>query len=144
MDEIPVDFTVYLPDYLGQRYAAHKDRINLSRLLRAALEEHFAEEDAMNATIDDATEVKLRLEDDDGRPYVGRIRATKIASDDDDAIETYLTDEANVVVYDRERSRFHVLDDAEEELRGWYQNAPGAYTDAMFALGVEPIVDLGV
>lgn len=134
-----MDITIYLPDELGQRAKADPN-VNLSRMLRDALADHYQQEDAMAATIEGATEYKLTLEDDEGRTYTGRITATRIAQDGD--IEVFLTGEENVVFYDGERLRYWVVQEPEDELRGVLNTE--AYVDAMHALGQEVEVDLDV
>jgi len=136
-----VDITIYLPDELGQRAKSRPD-INLSRMLRDALEEQFEEEAAMVKTLEEATVHKLNLEDDDGRSYVGTITGTKIADSSKGDVEVFLTDEQNVLVYDVDKQRYYV-DTGELDLEEVIGDRD-AYMDAMHALGRTPTVALGV
>jgi len=135
-----VDITVYLPDDLATR--AKAEGVVISRVLRDALIRRFEEEDMEAKTLEAARLVKLNLEDPDtGRVYVGRFTGTRIA--DSNRAEVYLVDgeeENAVVLYEPENLRKWVLDDPEEDLRGWLDEA--SYIAAMNALGITPEVDL--
>ena len=52
-----MDITIYLPDEIAKR--AKTKGINLSRVLRDALAGQFAEEDAVNETLEHASTVTL-------------------------------------------------------------------------------------
>jgi hypothetical protein len=131
-----MNVTVYLPDELAKRAKDSPD-VNVSRLLRDALEQHFQEVDAMTASLAEAKLVRLSLEDNDGRSYVGRFTGTMIADDDD--VEVYLVEDGTVIAYESERLRYSVVENPSEDLQGL---GTDAYLDAMNALGLEAEVDL--
>jgi hypothetical protein len=72
-----VDITVYLPDELGARARADPN-VNLSRLLRAALIEHYEREDTMTETLTDAKLQIIEVENDEGRTALVQRRAPHV------------------------------------------------------------------
>jgi hypothetical protein len=134
---MPVDITVYLPDDLGQRA---KDRgVNLSRMLRDALADQFAREDAMAQTLTSQPPktIALDLVDPEDRGYKGTLEATRITDSEDP--EVYLTAGGKVILYDPDKRAVWEVDDPEQDLR----DLPSEhYLDAMDALGIVPTVDL--
>ena len=134
-----MDITIYLPDELGQQAKADSN-VNLSRMLRDALVTYYQEVDTVDATLTNATEYTLKLEDEEGRSYKGRITATRIA--DSGLLEVFLTDEENVVLYDADKAEYWVIEDPEEELKDSLDQ--DAYLDVMAALGRDPVVDLNI
>jgi len=130
-----VDITVYLPDEIGTR--AKAESLPLSRMLRDAVVQELNEREAMSNTLEKTEAHEVDLEDKNGEPYTGRITGVVIADDGDDVI--YLTDDKRVIAYNNWRKSYDVLSDPEEELRGL---PPGAYTDAMEALGIKVVIDL--
>lgn len=129
-----MDITIYLPDELGER--AKKHNVNLSRLLRDALIAQFEQEDTVEKTLQREKEFTLRLEDQDGRTYKGRITGVEIAEN------VYLTTDESVVVYEPDTLRFSVAEDPETDLEGMLPQ--DQYIKAMNALGIEPTVDLDI
>ncbi len=133
-----MDITVYLPDELGKR--AKRENVNLSRMLRDALIEEFQRRDTMKATLDDMQVYEVEVEDDEGKVYTGRITGSQIAYDESGDVTVFLTDDERVIVHDGKRMKYWVLDDPEEQLRGWL--GPAEYYEAVDALGITPVVDL--
>ena len=131
-----MDITVYLPEDIGQ-WAKTKN-LNLSRLLREAVERLRTEEQEMESTLKGAELVKLPVEDRDGRSYT--LRFTGVALAEHRTGEVYLTDDERVIVYDSDKSDYSVVEDAEEELRGLLDF--DAYIETMNSLGISPEVDL--
>lgn len=91
----------------------------------------------MNTILKGTTTHEVELEDRDGRLYTGRITGVEIAESRDDTV--YVTDDQPVIVYNRFRLSYEVVDDPENDLRGL---EPGAYTQAMDALGIKTVIDL--
>jgi post-segregation antitoxin (ccd killing protein) len=135
-----VDITIYLPDDLARR--AKESRVNLSRMLRDALTEHFQEEDAMAATLDDSQEIKLQLENEDGSVYYGRIKGKMIGAGDHN--EVYLTEAENVVVYDTRALKYYIEDKASKVSLEDLNGDADLYLQVMAALGREATIDLDV
>ncbi len=131
-----MDITVYLPDDLARR--AKSAGINLSRTLRDAIQAQFAEEDAIEATLQGAEDITLDLEDG----TIGRFTGTLIGSGHD--VEIYLSEAGNVVAYDAGKQRFNVVDNPEEDLANWLPHDPEEYVNAMRALGLTAVVDLDI
>jgi len=128
-----MDITVYLPDQLARR-AKEATNLNLSRMLRDALTQHFHEEDTVDKTLEHAKKITLTLEDDEGRPYGGQFEGTELAED------VYLTSEGSVLLYDPHRSRYSIAENPEEDLRSELKEED--YIAVMHALGITPTVAL--
>jgi hypothetical protein len=133
-----VDITVYLPDEVAQR--AKAQNVNLSRVLRDALTTQFAEEDAVSATLEQASTVTLELQTDEGRAYRGRMEATLIGEDATTGTAVYLRRNGEVIAYREEDRRFRTVADPASELAAVLPT--NAYIAAMDALGIVPEVDL--
>ena len=133
-----MDITVYLPDEVAQR--AKAQNVNLSRVLRDALTTQFAEEDAMNATLEKAGTVTLELRTDEGRAYRGRMVATLIGKDEGRGSDVYLRQSGEVITYRSEDRRFWTVADPASELVAVLPT--DEYIAAMDALGIIPEVDL--
>jgi post-segregation antitoxin (ccd killing protein) len=131
-----VDITIYLPDDIAQR--AKKQNVNLSRLLRDALVEKFRVEDIMAETLEGASEIKLKLENENGRMYTGRITGKMIASGN--RVEVYLTEDERVIVYDFDNLKYWV-EDWETDLEALIGDRD-VYVEAMDALGREVTIDI--
>ena len=131
-----MDITVYLPDALRQR--AKDAHLNLSRMLREAVEEELERRKAVEAALDSPQTFEVKIDDSEGNIYTGRITGTSIAEDHD--AQVFLTDDERVILYDAGQMKYWVLDDPEEELRD--QVSPEAYRAALTALGLKPIIDL--
>ena len=133
-----MDITIYLPDDIAQR--AKKQNINLSRLLRDALVEQFRVEDIMAKTLEGASEIKLKLENENGNIYTGRITGKKIASGDH--VEVYLTKDERVIVYDFGNLKYWVEgEDWQVDLEDLIGDRD-VYVEAMDALGREVTIDI--
>jgi hypothetical protein len=136
-----VDVTVYLPDELGKK--AKQAEINLSRTLRDAVTEELDRRKTMANTLQASEVHELELEDQDGRSYTGRITGALIASGGRDLeYEVFLAQDGRVILHDSDRHQYEELQDPEEDLAGWRESSPGAYADAMRALGIRPVIDL--
>jgi len=130
------DTTVYLPDTMKDWAKANK--VNMSRLLRDAIEQLRREEQEVESTLKGAKPVKLGIQDG-ARTYTLRFTGVLLAENRAGS-EVYLTDDERIVIYEPEHERYHEVDDAEEELRDWLE--PDTYVDAMNSLGISPEVDL--
>lgn len=133
-----MDITVYLPDEVAQR--AKAQNVNLSRVLRDALTAQFAEEDAVSATLEQASTVTLDLQTEDGRAFRGRMAATLIGEDATSGTAVYLRRSGEVVAYRAEDRAFRTLADPAGELL--HVLPTDAYIAAMDALGIVPEIDL--
>lgn len=131
-----MNINVYLPDDLGAMAKAAE--LNLSRLLRDAVSSELDRKAALKETLNQKGIYEVRVEDRDGKVYMGRISGRHVASSGDK--DVYLTADERVIVYDRFRLKYLEVDDPIKELRSNLE--PGAYMDAMRALGHKPVVDL--
>jgi post-segregation antitoxin (ccd killing protein) len=131
-----MDIKVYLPDDIGEQ--AKEQAINLSRLLRDAVEQELERRKAVQAAIDTPQAFEIDLEDKDGHFYKGRITGAVIASDGGD-VTVYLTDDERVLVHDVGRLDYYEVQDPESELEGLPH---GLYFEALTALGIQPVIDL--
>lgn len=113
-----MDFTVYLPDEIGQR--VKDEGLKISRLLRKAVLEEFARRDGFAKLLEPGVEVyELELEDEAGSPYVGRIKGRRIAGDEETGI--YATTDGRLIGYQSESfgngyGMYEVLNDPPEDL----------------------------
>jgi hypothetical protein len=113
-----VDFTVYLPDEIGQR--VRDEGLKISRLLRNAVLEEFARRDGLTKLLEPGVEVyELELEDEGGSPYVGRIKGRRIAGDEKTGI--YATTDGRLIGYQFESfghgyGTYEILNDPPEDL----------------------------
>lgn len=87
-----------------------------------------------------ATAHNLKLVDDDGRPYTGRIKGIEIVYDEKNDVTVFLTDDQRVIVYDGGRRQYFKVVGLEADLRECL--SPGAYTHAMEGLGERVVIDL--
>ncbi len=131
-----MDITVYLPEELGSK--AKEAELPFSRLLRGAVEEELERRATMKLTLEDAGPCELRLEDQEGRSYVGQFVGTLVAEDRD--VQVYLTEDERVLLYDASKMQVHEIDDGQEELRDWLND--DAYAEAGHTLGFPVIVEL--
>ena len=131
-----MDITVYLPNELGAK--AKEAELPFSRLLRAAVEEELERRATMKLTLEDAGPYELRLEDQEGRPYVGQFVGTFVVQDRD--AHVYVTEDERVLLYDASKMQVHEMDDVQEELRNWLDN--DAYAEVGHTLGFPVIVEL--
>jgi post-segregation antitoxin (ccd killing protein) len=133
-----LDITVYLPDKLGAQ--AKKAELNLSGLLRAAVTEELERRQAVSKTLKETQEQLLTVEDDEGRTYDARLVGREIAHDDQVDAFVYLTDDERVILYDADQLKYwDISDDPDQALSDL---PPGAYAEAMHALGLKPVIDI--
>lgn len=135
-----MNINVYLPDELGEKVRAQEakgEKLPLSQLLQEAVREELNRRESMAVTLQDPSEYEVALEDDEGRPYTGRITGSLIAEDRD--LTVYLTNDERVILYDPSRAAYWEIEDPEEELRSLER---GAYAAACAALGITPVIDL--
>ncbi len=139
-----MDITVYLPDALGKW--AKDAELNLSRMLRDAVNEELERRNIVSATLNEETEqiIEVATNDDLGRHKV-RFTGREIASDDDSSV--YVTDDKRIIIFystggyavwDIDTAMIDLVD-IEQLLEGLSQ---AVYVKAMKALGLEPVIDL--
>jgi hypothetical protein len=132
-----VDITVYLPDDIARR--AKDTGVNLSRMLRDALNEQFEKEDRMAQTLGGAEDYILDLIDQKtDRRYKGQFSGTQIATDGRWRI--FLKESGDVIAYDSDELRYATIDDPETELVAALPTEE--YLAAMDALGVTPTIPI--
>jgi hypothetical protein len=133
-----VDFTVYLPDEIGQR-AKELPRGTLSQLFRTAVTDELERRDTMSETLSNPKEYEVTIEGESG-VYTGRITGKEIAYQERGEVTVYLTDDNRVIAHDGEKLDYHVLEDPVDDLRDWLDD--DAYAAALYALGEKPVIDL--
>ena len=111
-----------------------------SRLFRDAVVDELERRAAVTTTLIKSKEHLLEVEDDEGRPYTARLVGVEIANDDPKFV--FLTDDERIIAYHAEYKGgdYWEIDDPETELRDFL--SPGAYSDALYALGRKPVVDI--
>lgn len=133
-----MDITVYLPDEIAQR--AKAQNVNLSRILRDALTDRFAKEDAVSITLDSAETITLDLQTEEGRAYRGRLTAVLIGRAATEPIDIYLRRNGEVIAYRPDDGTLVTVADPENDLRSILP-APD-YIVVMEALGIVAEIDL--
>jgi Post-segregation antitoxin CcdA len=131
------DVTVRLDTRLRAR--ATELEINLSRLLEDGLRYEVERRQTIAKMLKDAGEIRLNLEDESGRPYIGRLRGRFLG--EARGVEVYLADDERVIAYDGQRSSYTEVQDL-SDLEGWFPHDPDVYADVMYALGETPVVNL--
>jgi len=131
---------VYLPDEIGGK--AKETGLNLSGLLRSAVEDELMRLEAQNELVGKAEEINLNdLMDDEDRFYTGRFNGTQIT--DGGEYHVYISDHnelgTRIIVHDLSNQKIHYLDDAED--LGDYLDQ-GEYIEAMYALGETPVINI--
>jgi len=127
-----MDITIYLPDQLARR-AKEASGLNLSRMLRDALTQHFHEEDTMTQALTHAKTISLDIDDKAGT-YRVQFDGIPLAEN------VFLTDEGKVIVYDERQMDYSIAEYPEEALRD--QLTQDEYIEVMNALGITPTVAL--
>lgn len=131
-----MDITVYLPDDLGSQ--GKTAGLPFSQLLRAAVIAELERINAMKQTLKASTVHALRLENQNGDGYVGRLDATLIATTGD--LEVFLASDERVILYDASNLRYSDIEDPAAELEDLLDR--DAYIEAMSALGETAEVDI--
>jgi post-segregation antitoxin (ccd killing protein) len=141
-----MDITVYLPDELG-KWAKEHD-LNLSRMLRAALETEQHRRGAVAYLLEEAATYNLAVLATDlhGRDagYTARLHgafiATQHLSGNGGDVNVYVGEDRKIYVHDADGQLYS--DVGPDALREYLDDP--AYIMAMNALGEEAIIDLGL
>jgi hypothetical protein len=120
-----VKLNLYLPDDIGERAKAADPDLNLSRLLRDAVEDELGRRERMAEMVDGASEHELELESPEGTRYTGVLTGKRVWWGETDE-EVYVTTDERVMVYNGDTCELHEVEDAED----W----SGANGDLYFAL----------
>jgi hypothetical protein len=132
-----VNLTVYLPDETG-RWAKEND-LPVSRMLRDAIEAKRKSRETAAATLGHAGRHEVDVTDEDGREFTVRIHGTQIA--DCGGVRAYLGLDQDLFVYDGNRGHIS-YPDTPADLEGLL--GLDGYIDAMRALGLRPVIDMGL
>lgn len=125
---------VYLPDEIGDRAKAADPELNLSRLLRAAVEAELDRRERVSTLLTDSVEHELRLSNSEGVPYTGVLTGKLLAVDQKhENLFVYLTADERLLVYDEAEEALEQVDDL-DELRAWL-NDDHLYISVCGALG---------
>jgi post-segregation antitoxin (ccd killing protein) len=112
--------------------------INLSRLLEDTLRDEIERLEARTAAAADATEeIRIDLEDREGRRYVGRFTGKLLG--EARGTYAYLLDDERVIVYDVDRLQYW---ENPTPLEDWFPHDPEVYIEILHGLGEKPEVDL--
>lgn len=131
---------VYLPDGIGDK--AKEAKLNLSGLLRLAVEDELSRLEAQNELLGESEDIELNdLLDDEGRYYTGRINGSLITGEGDCHVYISKHDETGprIIVHDIDKQTIHYLDDT-ADLEHWLDQ--DEYIEAMHTLGETPVVNL--
>jgi hypothetical protein len=108
-----MDITVYLPDEIGKRAKAAEPELNLSRLLRDAVEEELGRRERVELMHGDMQEHEVELESPEGTVYTGVVLGKQLA-EEDDGVTVFFTADERVVAYDENRLTLTLVEDAED------------------------------
>ena len=138
-----MDITVYLPDDIGAQ--AKEAGMNLSRMLRDAVEAEFAHTRAMKELAEGAAEHLLDLETPDGEPDQGRLVGALLC-ENQKSEPIFGTEDKRPIYYAAPQARYEVLVD-EDTIRDCIEEVLGGtlqdeYIRAMSQLGLTATVDL--
>ena len=129
-----MNVNVYLPDDLGTQ--AKEAELPFSQLLRDAVVAELKRRTRMNDTKMHAREHILDLEDTEG-PWKGRLTATLVA--EDGPLSVFVRDD-EAILYDADKRRYENFFSPEDELQEIL--TIGDYRAVMYALGIDPVVDI--
>src|SRR5262245_55133916 len=135
-----MNVNLYLPDDLGQQ--AKEAELPLSQMLRTAVVDELERRKVVSETLAETEIHEVTIEDEDGRPYTGRITGKRLYGPDYHHTEVFLTDDERVLVYDGGNLRYWVSDDPARDLREIQYMTDGEYADVLQAMGVTPVIDL--
>lgn len=133
-----MDFSVYLPDQIGER--AKKEELKLSRMLRDAVIKEFERRDATEATLSSAQTYEFEMVTEEGRPYIARLTGARIAGDA--GVGAYLTTDKRVFLHDGVVITRIDDDEVADVLRLAFVDEPDEYIAACAALGIKAVIDL--
>jgi Post-segregation antitoxin CcdA len=134
------DVTVRIDTEL--RAKARELEINMSRLFEGALRDEVfrLETRAELIAAKGSEQIKLDLEDDEDRPYVGTFTGKLLGENDD--VSVYLADDNRLIVYDANRRDWHVLGERNDDLTDWFPHDPGVVAEVLHALGETPEIEI--
>lgn len=144
--EAAMDFTLYLPEEIGQR--AKDEQLKLSPMLRKAVIDELDRRDAVSkATTEEPQIYDIEMKTREGKAYIARITG-KFIYGDPEAFGIYLkSDNQFVLVTDGE---WEPLNEREvhERMRDYLDashfedDAMNDYIDACATIGIKPVIDL--
>src|SRR4051794_18863477 len=106
------------------RANAREREINMSRLFVDALAAQTKRRETVAQTLEGSEEIRLTLEDDEGRSYIGTFTGKFLG--EGHGVEAYLADDERLIVYDQEKSQFFENPD---DLAAWFPHDPGVYAE---------------
>ena len=145
-----MNITVYLPDEIG-RWAKDAQDLDLSALLRTAVEREREYRDWLAEPASDIKAHELRVEGDNGT-YTVRLHAKEIARNLQRNHDEYLyvTEDERVLVYDNDADKLYGFDPHETsasitytDAAHWEHGDPDFYLALMQALGEDAVIDIG-
>lgn len=107
-----MDITVYLPDEIGKRAKAADPELNLSRLLRGAVEQELTRRKRLAELTKDAAEHELSLQTAEGEPYTGVLTGSQLTEENRRGGMIFLATDGRVMYYDSGRSEVTEIEDA--------------------------------
>lgn len=135
------DVTVRLDTELRAKASPEGLNINMSRLFEDALREEIRRLETIQETLSDGLEdVRLDLEDADGRGYVGRFRGKRLG--ETDHVEVFLAEDERLIVYDLDKRDWCDLAQSETSIYDWLPDDSGVLAEVLHALGETPEIDI--
>jgi hypothetical protein len=117
--------------------------VNMSRLLEDALREEIQRRETIAETLGGAEEIKLDLEDKEGRPYVGRLTGKFLG--EGHGAQAFLAEDERLIIYDEDKREFWTVPfggELQTTLDNWFPHDPDVVADVMHAFGETPEIDI--
>jgi hypothetical protein len=108
-----VKLNLYLPDDVGERAKAADPDLNLSRLLRDAVESELGRRERVAGIVDGAGEHELELESPEGTRYTGVLTGKRVWWGESDW-SVYVTSDERVMAYNGDTCELRQVEDAED------------------------------
>ena len=122
------------------RAQAREFQINMSRTLERALRGEISRVASRREILESGSEeIRLDLEDDQGRSWIGRFSGKPLGSSG--VFTVFLTDDERVIVYDEARLEHREIEDL-GDLRSVFADDLDFYINLMHALSETPEIDL--
>lgn len=133
-----MQLTLYLPDDLGAW--AKQAGLPLSRLLRSTVEAERRRLETVTANLGKAGAFDAEITDEDGREFTLRVHGSLLASSG--TVRAFLGHDERLFVHDSSGGGTMHYPDTPAELEDLLEL--DAYIDAMHALGLRPVIDVGL
>lgn len=143
--EAAVDFTLYLPEEIGQR--AKDEQLKLSPMLRKAVKDELDRRDAVRKAPEEPEIYDLEMRTPEGKAYIARIRGKFIYGEPTD-FGIYLKHNKQFILVTGGTWEDLAEEDVHAQMRLYLEEcrfedgAMDAYIDACATIGIKPVIEL--